>query len=64
MEYKELIAAFAAKYGIAGLKSLINQAENWRKALEGLRMAEGAREGDAPDGAAHQDMLSSGFFHV
>lgn len=51
----------------AGLESLVNQAENWRKALSGLRQAEAARVGGedgAADEPAHHDMLSSGFFHV
>ena len=51
----------------AGLESLVNQAENWRKALAGLRQAETARVGGedgAADEPAHHDMLSSGFFHV
>ena len=51
----------------AGLESLVNQAENWRKALSGLRQAETARVGGedgAADEPAHHDMLSSGFFHV
>ena len=51
----------------AGLESLVNQTENWRKALAGLRQAEAARVGGedgAADEPAHHDMLSSGFFHV
>ena len=51
----------------AGLESLVNQAENWRKALAGLRVAEDAQKQDvasAQDGDSHHDMLSSGFFHV
>jgi len=51
----------------AGLELLVNQAENWRKALSGLRQAEAARVGGedgAADEPAHHDMLSSGFFHV
>ncbi len=51
----------------AGLESLVNQAENWRKALSGLRQAEAARVGGedgAADEPAHHDMLSSGYFHV
>ena len=48
----------------AGLESLVNQSENWRKALAGLREAESARtEAQEVDGS-HQDMLSNGFFHV
>ena len=51
----------------AGLESLVNQTENWRKALAGLRTAEAAQKQDvasAPDGDSHHDMLSSGYFHV
>ena len=51
----------------AGLESLVNQTENWRKALAGLRMAEDAQKqgvAPAPDGDSHHDMLSSGYFHV
>ena len=51
----------------AGLESLVNQTENWRKALAGLHTAETAyKQGvtSAPDGDSHHDMLSSGYFHV
>ena len=51
----------------AGLESLVNQTENWRKALAGLRVAEDAQKqnvASAPDGDSHHDMLSSGCFHV
>ena len=51
----------------AGLESLANQTENWRKALGGLRAAEAAQKqgvASAPDGDSHHDMLSSGYFHV
>ena len=51
----------------AGLKSLVNQTENWRKALAGLRTAEATQKqnvASAPDGDSHHDMLSSGYFHV
>ena len=51
----------------AGLESLVNQTENWRKALAGLRAAEATQKQDvasAPDGDSHHDMLSSGYFHV
>ena len=48
----------------AGLESLVNQSENWRKALAGLREAESAQtEAQGVEGT-HHDMLSSGFFHV
>ena len=48
----------------AGLESLVNQAENWRKALAGLREAESARSKAQKVDDSHHDMLSSGFFHV
>ena len=51
----------------AGLESLVNQTENWRKALAGLRTAEAAQKqgvSSGPDGDSHHDMLSSGYFHV
>ena len=48
----------------AGLESLVNQAENWRKALSGLHAAERARPtAPEPDGF-HHDMISNGYFHV
>ena len=48
----------------AGLESLVNQTENWRKALAGLREAEAARSETQKMDDSHHDMLSSGFFHV
>jgi hypothetical protein len=48
----------------AGLESLVNQTENWRKALAGLRAAENARPTPRKSGDSHHDMISSGFFHV
>ena len=51
----------------AGLESLVNQTENWRKVLAGLHTAETAQKQgvtSAPDGDSHHDMLSSGYFHV
>ena len=51
----------------AGLESLVNQTENWRKALAGLHTAEAAQKQgvvSGPDGDSHHDMLSSGYFHV
>ena len=48
----------------AGLESLVNQSENWRKALAGLREAESARTAVQEVDNSHQDMLSNGFFHV
>ena len=48
----------------AGLESLVNQTENWRRALTGLREAESARSGVQKVDDSHHNMLSSGFFHV
>ena len=48
----------------AGLESLVNQTENWRTALAGLREAEAAQPADQEVDDSHHDMLSSGFFHV
>ena len=48
----------------AGLESLVNQTENWRKALAGLREAESARSEAQEVDDSHHDMLSSGFFQV
>ena len=51
----------------AGLESLVNQTENWRKALAGLNTAEAAKEQSAAstsDGDFHHDMMARGFFHV
>jgi hypothetical protein len=48
----------------AGLESLVNQTENWRKVLAGLREAETAQAAAAGSGSSHQEMISSGFFHV
>ena len=48
----------------AGLESLVNQTENWRKALAGLREAEAARSETQKMDDSHHDMLSSGYFHV
>ena len=48
----------------AGLESLVNQTENWRKALAGLREAEAARSETQGVEDTHYDMLSSGYFHV
>ena len=48
----------------AGLESLVNQAEDWRKVLTGLRTAE-ETQSEAPEtGDEHHDMVSSGFVHV
>jgi len=48
----------------AGLESLVNQTENWRKALSGLQVAETARAAATETDGSHHDMLSSGYFHV
>ena len=48
----------------AGLESLVNQTENWRKALAGLREAESARSKAQKVDDSHHSMLSSGFVHV
>ena len=48
----------------AGLESLVNQTENWRKMLTSLRMAEDARPAASKTGDSHHDMISNGFFHV
>ena len=48
----------------AGLESLVNQTENWRKALAGLHAAEVARPTASEPGGFHHDMISNGFFHV
>ena len=47
-----------------GLESLVNQTENWRKVLAGLREAETARPAAAQPDGSHHDMISSGFVHV
>ena len=46
------------------LESLVNQTENWRKALAGLREAESARSKAQKVDDSHHDMLSSGFVQV
>ena len=48
----------------AGLESLVNQAENWSKALSGLHTAERARSTALESDGAHHDMISNGYFHV
>ena len=53
------VASFAA-----GLESLVNQVENWRKALAGLRMAETERAKAPSANDSHHDMISNGYFHV
>ena len=58
-----LALADAASLG-AGLESLVNQAETWRKILAGLREAETARAASPAPDDSHHDMISSGFVHV
>ena len=48
----------------AGLESLVNQTENWRKALFGLRVAEDASSKGLGTDVSHHDMIANGFFHV
>ena len=48
----------------AGIESLVNQTENWRKALVGLRMAEDASSKGLGTDVSHHDMIANGFFHV
>ena len=47
-----------------GLESLVNQADNWRKVLAGLRTAEEMQPEASGTGEAHHDLVSSGFVHV
>lgn len=48
----------------AGLESLVNQTESWRKALVGLKHAEDAWSKHEEAGDSHHDMISNGYFHV
>ncbi|MBP5671744.1 MAG: type III secretion system chaperone [Victivallales bacterium] len=48
----------------AGIESLVNQTENWRKALVGLRVAEDASSKGLGTDVSHHDMIANGFFHV
>jgi hypothetical protein len=48
----------------AGLESLVNQAENWRRVLAGIREAESAQSETQELDDSHHDMLSNGYFHV
>ena len=48
----------------AGLESLANQTENWRRVLAGLREAESVKTEAQDVDDSHHDMLSSGYFHV
>ena len=48
----------------AGLESLVNQAENWRKVLTGLHTAEKTQSEASGAGEAHHNLVSSGFVHV
>ena len=49
---------------VAGLESLVNQVENWRKALAGLREVESVQSSAPETDDSHHDMLSNGYFHV
>ena len=46
----------------AGIESLANQVENWRRVLDGLHVAE--NNVALPDGDSHHDMIANGYFHV
>ena len=48
----------------AGIESLVNQAEEWRRTLAGIRYAEEARAEETEGASDHNGLLSSGFFHV
>ena len=48
----------------AGLESLANQTENWRKVLAGLREAESVQSSAPETDDSHHDMISNGYFHV
>ena len=48
----------------AGIESLVNQTDNWRKILAGLRVAEDVCSKGLDKGDSHHDMISNGFFHV
>ena len=47
-----------------GLESFVNQTENWRRVLAGLREAESVKTEAQDVDDSHHDMLSSGYFHV
>ena len=53
------VASFAA-----GLESLVNQSENWRKVLAGIKHVETTHAKSTEADDSHHDMLSSGYFHV
>lgn len=44
------------------IESLVNQTENWRKVLDGIKSAEENTGGE--DGDSHHEMISQGFMHV
>ena len=48
----------------SGLESLVNQTDNWRKVLAGLREAESSLSAAQKADGSHHDMISSGYFHV
>ena len=48
----------------AGLESLVNHTEDWRKVLAGVHVAETVRSTAQKENDSHHDMISSGYFHV
>ena len=48
----------------AGIESLVNQAENWRKVLASMHVAETAHSTGQEGADSHHDMISNGYFHV
>ena len=45
-------------------RALVNQTEDWRKALAGLRQAESVQSSAPETDDSHHDMISNGYFHV
>jgi hypothetical protein len=48
----------------AGVESLVNQTENWRRVIAGMHTAETVRSKEDESGDSHHDMISNGYFHV
>jgi len=48
----------------AGVESIVNQTENWRKIISGLCEAETVKSADPEPGDSHHDMIANGYFHV
>ena len=48
----------------AGVESLVNQTEDWRKVLNGMHAAETERAKADEASDSHHDMISNGYFHV